>query len=98
MEDDQFIENDKYAPKPPLTKSQISDKYLDVIGGVDKAMEEYANQQVRIKILDCVKIVQEVFSDQGKALSGRPSNEQNILGNCITVLESDIKNQMKKLI
>ncbi len=83
----------------PLTTEEIFNKHVDhPDGSSESMMEHYAYQQTRIKILECVKIIEQVFLDQHKTLAGRSAEEQNILGNCITVLESDIKNQMKKMI
>lgn len=81
-----------------LTPLEIIVKHHPDTKGILAMLDEYSAQQNRINILNCVKIVERAFSDQHKTLGSRSPEDQNILGNCITVLESDIKNQMKKLI
>ena len=43
-----------------------------------------------------IKIIQDCFDEQREKLKLRSLEEQTIIGNLLTVLESDIKNQLKK--
>lgn len=96
------LETINLTPGEILRQLSLKHNVTELIGQphyiVINAMEQYTKQECRNKVLECVRIIQEAFAQQYVTLNGRSREDQHILGNCITVLESDIKNQMKKLI
>lgn len=55
-------------------------------------------ERIRSRTKKCLEIVQSNFNEQFIRLPKRNTSEQNIIGDLLTVLESNIKNQIKKLL
>lgn len=59
--------------------------------------DEYNRKEVKILKHEVLKVVKETFCDAYNTNKNRPIEEQNTIGNFITVLESEIKKRIKSL-
>lgn len=50
----------------------------------------------RKHILNCVRIVKRLFNEHHVKLSNRPVKEQGVIGDFLTVLEMELKKELKK--
>ncbi len=60
-------------------------------------LDEAARKKYLINKEDALNIVKQHFSDAHKQLINRPAYDQTIIGNIFTVIESDIKKDIKVL-
>lgn len=58
---------------------------------------EYRNLRRHI-VADCLKVIERHFNDEMVTMKSRNQQEQNIIGGLLTVLEQEIKDEIKQLI
>lgn len=93
--------------------SKPDDRQAKILAELEQAEREYLRDNVPDEILvsaadihkirracikECIKEIEKIYNFEEIRLSKRSANDQTLIGNRDTVILSDIKNTLKKLI
>ncbi len=60
-------------------------------------LDEFHRECLKVSKLEMLRIVKKHFCDANTSLKTRSSYDQTIMGNFLTILETDMKKDLKKL-